>query len=149
MDDTTVPTNPQDDTGTHDALQLIDLEKTIKTFHQGIQMKRAELKKLKEMIDDTLENDQVYSDHTELVNEAKRVQKETRDQLMNVSSIVSTLEEMKELKGEVKDLQTHLSDNILKYYDMAKTDHITMDDGETYVIRKSAKLVKKGTQYNP
>lgn len=149
MDDTTPTTNPLDDAGTQDALQLIDLERTIKTFHQGIQMKRAELKKMKEMVDDTLENDAVYSEHTEKVNEAKRVQKETRDQLMNVSSIISTLEEMKDLKSEVKDLQTHLSDNVMKYYDMAKTDQITMDDGETYVIRPSAKLVKKGTQYNP
>lgn len=143
------PTDLTQDPGTHDALTLLDLERTIKVYHQGIQAKREELRKFKEMIDDTLENDAVYAEHTEMVNEAKRVQKTTKDALMNVSSVISTLEDMKELRNDVKDLQTHLSDNIMKYYDIAKTDRITMDDGETYMIKTSAKLVKESSRYNP
>lgn len=148
MDDQTQPTNPQDDSA-QDALQLLDLEKTIKTFHQGIAMKQKELKKHKEMIKDTLEGDQVYEEHTTAVNEAKRVQKETRDQLMSVSSVVETKEDMKELASEIKDLKKHLSENLMKYYDMAKSHNIVMDDGETYVIRANAKLVKQSSKHNP
>jgi hypothetical protein len=141
--------SPPINDNTNDALSLLDLERTIKTFHQGLMAKREELRKLKEMIDDTLENDQVYAEHTEKVNDAKRLQKETRDQLMGVSSVISTLEEMKELRNDVKELQQHLSDNIIRYYEVAKTDRITMDDGESYVIKTSAKLVKESSQYRP
>lgn len=141
--------NQQDDTQGGDALQLLDLEKTIKTYHQSIAMKQSELKKNKDMIKDTLENDAVYEEHNSTVNEAKRVLKETKDQLMAVPSVMSTREDMKELSAEIRDLKKHLSETLMKYYDKAQTNNITMDDGQTYVIRTQAKLVKQSSKYNP
>jgi len=170
MDDTQAPTNHDNDTedsafvsyesdddanttpsshGSSDAMALLDLERTIKTYHQSIIMKQQELKKMKEMITDTLEGDQVYSEHETMVNDAKQVLKATRDQLMGVGSVVSTLEEMKELSSEMKELKTHLSEQLMRYYDSANANSITMDDGETYMIQAQAKLVKQSSKYRP
>ena len=169
MDDTQTPTNQTDSTedsafvsyepdtdsdrdpsgGTSDAMALLDLERTIKTYHKSIIMKQQELKKFKEMITDTLEGDQVYGEHETMVNDAKQILKATRDQLMAVGSVVSTLEEMKEISSEMKELKTHLSDQLMRYYDSANANSITMDDGETYMIQAQAKLVKQSSKYRP
>lgn len=161
MDDQTQPTNPtpeeisnsaeevQSDASGGDALQQIDLERTIKTFHQGIASKRQDVKKHKDMIQDTLDGDQVYVEHLEKVNDAKKVLQETKNQLMAISSIISAKEEMKEMNAEIRDLKKALSENLMKYYEMTGTNNITMDDGETYVIQTSAKLVRQSSKYNP
>jgi chromatin segregation and condensation protein Rec8/ScpA/Scc1 (kleisin family) len=127
-----------------DALQMIDLEKTIKNFYSGIKMKREELKKLRDMINDTLETDKTYAIQQEKINEAKREQQGTKDQLMSLSSVVEAKVEMKNLGEEIKELDGYLSKNLLQYWELTKKDSITMNDGETYQIKQSAKLVKQG-----
>lgn len=127
-----------------DALQMIDLEKTIKNFYDGVKMKREELKKLRDMINDTLETDKTFAIQQEKINDAKREQQATKDQLMSLSSVIEAKVEMKNLGEEVKELDGYLSKNLLQYSEMTKKDSITMNDGETYQIKQSAKLVKQG-----
>ena len=129
-----------------DALQMIDLEKTIKNFYSGMKMKREELKKLRDMINDTLETDKTYAIQQEKINEAKREQQGTKDQLMSLSSVVEAKVEMKNLGEEIKELDGYLSKNLLQYWELTKKDSITMNDGETYQIKQSAKLVKQGVK---
>ena len=64
------------------------------------------------MINDTLENDQTYYEQGEKVKEVKAIQQKTREQLMSVSSIVQALEDMKELRADMKELQKMLSENL-------------------------------------
>lgn len=135
--------------GSNDALQLIDIETTIKSFHASITSKRQEISRIREMMKDTLENDQTYAEHTEAVNDAKRIQKETQEQLYSVPSIISAKEDMKELRADMKEIQEALSTNLMKYYELADTNVITMDDGEAYVIQTQAKLVKQSSKYKP
>ena len=131
------------DTPNQAVMNLMDVERAIKTYHASLGAKRNEAKKLTEMINDTLENDQLYYEQGEKVKEVKAVQQKTREQLMSVSSIVQALEEMKELRGEMKELQKMLSENLMKFYQTSKLTSITMEDGETYGIEASAKLVKQ------
>jgi len=128
----------------NDAMQMIDLEKTIKNFYAGAKMKREELKKLRDMINDTLETDKTFAVQQEKINEAKREQQATKDQLMSLSSVVEAKVEMKNLEEEIKELDGYLSKNLLHYWELTKKDSITMNDGETYQIKQSAKLVKQG-----
>lgn len=132
-----------------DVVTMLDMERTIKTYHQSIVAKQNEMRKIKEMIKDTFENDQVYEEHEALLNEAKNKLKATKDQLMGVGSVVSTLEEMKELAADMRELKGHLSEQLMRYYDMTNAQSITMDDGETYMIQAQAKLVKQSSKYKP
>lgn len=129
-----------------DALQMLDLEKTIKNFYDGIKMKREELKKLRDMVNDTLETDKTYAVQQEKINEAIREQQRTKDQLMSLSSVVEAKVEMKNLGEEIKEIDGYLSKNLLNYWEITKKDSITMNDGETYQIKQSAKLVKQGSK---
>ncbi len=135
------------DTPNQAVMNLMDVERAIKTYHASLGAKRTEAKKLTEMINDTLENDQTYYEQGEKVKEVKAVQQKTREQLMSVSSIVQALEEMKDLRSEMKDLQKMLSENLMKFYETSKLTSITMEDGETYGIEASAKLVKQNSKY--
>lgn len=133
--------NPEADQ--QDALQMIELEKSVKTLHMGIAAKQKELRGMKETIQDTLENDQTYAEHTEKVNEAKRIQKATADQLMSVGSIVSLKSDMSELNADLRELRQLLSKRLMEYYEATDQPQITMEDGETYVIQTTARLVKQ------
>jgi len=155
MDDITTPTltegeivdESEDESNTgDDALQMIDLEKTIKNFYDGVKMKREELKKLRDMINDTLETDKTFAIQQEKINDAKREQQATKDQLMSLSSVIEAKVELKNLGEEIKELDGYLSKNLLQYSEMTKKDSITMNDGETYQIKQSAKLVKQGAR---
>lgn len=143
MDDTTTPSTEEQP---NDALQMLDLEKTIKNFYSGMKMKREELKKLRDMINDTLETDKTYAVQQEKINEAKREQQSTKDQLMSLSSVVEAKVEMKNLSEEIKELDGYLSKNLLQYWELTKKDSITMTDGETFLIKQTAKLVKQGSK---
>ena len=62
------------DTPNQAVMNLMDVERAIKTYHASLGAKRNEAKKLTEMINDTLENDQLYYEQGEKVKEVKAVQ---------------------------------------------------------------------------
>jgi hypothetical protein len=64
------------------------------------------------MINDTLETDKTYAIQQEKINEAKREQQGTKDQLMSLSSVVEAKVEMKNLGEEIKELDGYLSKNL-------------------------------------
>lgn len=127
------------------AVQLLELEKSIKTFHSGIAMKREEMKKIREMIKDTLENDEGYAVTAEKVQAVKQEQKKVQDQLMAVGSVISAKEDLKELRDDLNELQALFSKNLMKYYQLSNLSSITMEDGQIYAIQTSAKLVRQRT----
>jgi hypothetical protein len=112
-------------------------------------MKRSEVKALKESIKDALQNDQVYMEQEEKIKEMEMQQLKTKDQIMSLSSIIQVKEDIKELTAEINDLQKLLSKNLDKYYEITKQTTITMNNGETYEIKKLLSLVKQSSKYKP
>lgn len=171
MDDTTQNTNPQDEEvlesadeqttasdttedtyespqeANKEVLELMELEASIKNLHAGIDMKRSEIKKINDMIKDTLENDKTYMEHDEKVQAAKRVLKQTKDQLMQISSVKSSIEDLKEMREDMKDAQSLLSKSLLRYAQLVDDAVITMSNGDAYLVKKLAKLVKQSSKY--
>lgn len=127
----------------NEALQLIELEKSIKTFYNGLAMKKGEMREFREQIKHTLETDAVYAQHMERAQEVKQEQRKIQDQIMQTDTVIQAKEDMKELREEIKELNKLLSKNLLKYAQMSDSKSITMTDGETYNIQQNAKLVKQ------
>ncbi|OGK16545.1 hypothetical protein A2690_04315 [Candidatus Roizmanbacteria bacterium RIFCSPHIGHO2_01_FULL_39_12b] len=124
------------------ATRLLDLEKSIRTYYQSLQSKREDLKKNRDIVNDALLQDKLYEEQQYQADELKRKMIALREQVMNIPSVRSAREEMKELSQEIKDMQKTLSKFLLEYRRLANTNQIQVTDGEFFEIVEDAKLVK-------
>lgn len=127
----------------NEASELLDLEQSIKTYYQGAQMKRDEMKQYKEMIADTFANDKTLAESEEKMKVLKMESNKVREQLAGTSSVIEAKQKLKELSDEVKELDKTLSKFLLQYREIAQTNQIMVREGEMYQIVQSAKLVKQ------
>jgi len=155
MDDSQDISTPNNDTeidgkiaggGTAIAQKVMELEQSIKTFHGGLQLKRGELKQLRDMIADTCDQDKGYMEQNQKMKDEKQNLKQIKDELMKIPSVQQALIDAKETHEEVKDLQAYLNKSLIEYYQTSGIRSITMPDGETYEIQQSFKLVKQSSK---
>lgn len=128
------------------ARALLDLEQTIKTYYNGAQMKRQEMKQYKEMITDTFANDKTLEESEAKMKVLKMESNKIREQLSATSTVIEAKHKLKELSQDVKELDKTLSKFLLQYKDMAQSNQIMVAEGEIYEIVQSAKLVKQSTR---
>ena len=126
--------------------RMLELEQTIKTYYQSMQMKREELRKNKEMVSDAISQDASYEAQKQQVDEIKRKQNQLKAQVTNIPSILSAQNEMKGLSAEIKEMQKAMSKFLLEYRRLSNTNHIQVADGEFFEIVEEAKLVKAKDQ---
>jgi hypothetical protein len=122
---------------------LTNLETTIKEHIASIDKSKIDLKKLKEMLADTYENDPTYVEHDKLVKEATKVRSKTKSELLKQPAVADLNSKVKELSGELKDFQAALSDYLREYMRLSGSSEIEGDDGEVRDIVYIAKLVKR------
>ena len=95
------------------------------------------------MINDAFEGDAVYREHAEKVKEAARVKTATKQQIMKQPAVAALVEKIKDLKFEVKESQTVLSDYLNQYQKSTGATSIELGDGEIMEIVSVTKLVKR------
>ena len=125
------------------ARALLDLEQSIKTYYQGAQSKREEMKQHKEMVADAYANDKTLAESEEKMKALKMEANKVRDQISATSAVIEAKQKLRELSEEVKELEKTLSKFLLQYKDLAQTNQIMVREGEMYQIVQSAKLVKQ------
>ncbi len=105
---------------------------------------KEESTKYKEMLDDVLINNENYKVAAEKAKEVIKVRNEARVEVLKSPHAKELNEKLKELKEESKDKRQALSDYAKEYANIANVDEIVADNGETYRIVISAKLVRGG-----
>lgn len=128
--------------GSSQSDEFFDLENLIKNYLSRIETLKQELKKQKDLFDNSFESDIVYKEHEEKAKEAAKLKAETKQQILKQPTLASLGEKIDEIRNEIKDLQTTLSDYLLQYQKMTGFSEIENSDGETLIIVNSAKLVK-------
>lgn len=139
------PTAPSDQSQ-NSAQVLIDLESLIKNHITGIDTRKTELKKYKDMVASTLDNDATYREHAQKAKEAAKLKSATKAQIMKLPQNATIQAKVVELTGELKDMEGALSDYLREYARMSGTNEIEGDDGEVREIVYIAKLIKKASQ---
>ncbi len=129
-----------------DATVLLDLEHLIKSHISGIDTRKAELKKNKEMLGDIFVNDSTYQEHEKLAKEANKVKSATKAQLMKAPNAAELADKIKAVASEVKDMDGALSDYLREYQRLSGSNEIEGDDGQVREIVYVAKLVKKSSK---
>ena len=122
---------------------LLEIEQMIKTNMSGTDKRKVELKKLREMIDSVLQNDETYREHAEKAKEANKVKSATKQQILKDPQNADVVKKANELSAEIKEMNDALSDYLREYQRMSGNNEIEGDDGEVREIVYVAKLVKK------
>lgn len=122
---------------------LLSLESTIKTSLPRIDKLKEEIRTKKEMLDDALNNDQTYKEHTEKAKEAAKIKSQTKQELLKQPSLAKTVSDLKDLREELKELQSSLSDYLSEYARLSGSNEIEDENGEVREIVYIAKLVKR------
>lgn len=143
--DQTTPTKPtiQDAQEVTAVDVLMELETTIKSHISGIDKRKSELKKKREMVESALQNDETYRLHDKGAKEAAKVKNKTKKTILDQQQNKQLVADTHELSAEVKEMDGALSDYLREYQRMSGATEIETDDGEVREIVYVAKLVKK------
>lgn len=139
-----VEENPKQESG--EASVLMNLESMIKTNMSAINRLQEEVKKYKEMLDDIFASDSTYQEHTKLADEASKVKRATKQQILKRPQAAELDTKVKSLKSEIKENQASLSDYLREFQRMSGLNEIENEQGEVMEIVYTAKLVKAGSR---
>lgn len=128
------------------AALVIELEQVIKNHISGLTARRDQLKKLKEMVSDAFKNDATYEEAEAHLKEATKIKKDVKSKLMKQPGVSEAAEKVKDLSGEIKELDGALSDYLREYQRLSGSNEIEDDEGNVHEIVYLAKLLKKGSK---
>lgn len=131
------------------ASQLISLESTIKNYIKSLSSLRGELREKNAQLEDTCNNDTRYFQEDEKVKEANRVKATVKETILKQPGLISASNAIKEIRQKIKDQTSTLEKHLKQFEEIAKTNQIVTDDGETHEIVVKRALKKKSAKYNP
>lgn len=135
-------TAPKVETST-DATMILELESMIKNSLTTVDRNKTELKKLKEMMESALTNDEGYREASEKAKEAAKVKGKAKLNVLANPATKQIDEKIKDLTQEIKDLNIGLSEYLREYQRLSGSSEIEGEDGEVREIVYVAKLIKK------
>ena len=138
------PINSPDATSnSQDATMILELENMIKNSMATTDRNKNELKKLREMLESALGNDDNYKEASEKAKEAAKVKGKAKLNVLANPATRSINEKIKDLVQEVKELNTGLSEYLREYQRLSGASEIEGEDGDVREIIYIAKLIKK------
>lgn len=127
------------------ATVMLELESMIKSHITGIDKRKTELKKQKEMLNDIFGNDSEYRELDDKVKAANKDKSARKAELSKAPNAAALVEKVKELTTEMKEMEEALSDYLREYQRLSGSNEIEGDDGEVREIIYFAKLIKKSS----
>lgn len=122
---------------------LLSVEKLILSYIIHIDRAQDELKKLNEMLDNILINDPTYKENLDKAKEAARIKLATKQEILKQSEPASLNSKITDLRTQIKELRTSLSNHLQEYQKLSGSNQIESDDGEVREIVYMAKLIKR------
>src|SRR5579872_5829004 len=98
----------------NDATVLLSLETLIKNHIASIDKLREEMRKQRQMLEDSFLSDAVYQEHMKAAKEAAKVKSATRSQILKQPQNILLANKVKQMSTELKDKQFALSDYLLE-----------------------------------
>lgn len=125
---------------------LLSLVELIKTNIDNMDKLQLELRKHREMFEDSFNNDPVYREHTEKVKEVTKAKSATKQQIMKQPSVMQLSNQIKSMRQEIKERQASLSDYLQEYQRLTGATEIETNNGDILRIVNSSKLVKESAK---
>lgn len=134
---------PVQETSSAGADTILELESMIKQGMTAMDRNKSELKKLKEMLESALLNDEPYRIAAEKAKETAKEKGKAKVQVLSNPATKQLAEKIGDLSAENKELAQAQSEYLHEYARLSGTNEIEGEDGEVREIVYVAKLVKK------
>jgi hypothetical protein len=121
---------------------FLSLEELIKNHIDSIAKLKVELKKEREMYDDSFNNDPVYREHDEKVKEATKAKLSVKKQIGSQPSVALLAQKVKDLRFDISEQNKTLSDLLSDYKEQTGATQIETRDGQILELVNSIRLVK-------
>lgn len=121
----------------------LSVESLIKTLISRIARVKEELKPVKEMLSDLLNNNEKYQLADNEAKEASKKKSTVKKEILSTPEGKMASSKVDELKSELKEAQEALSSYLAEYQKLTGSSEIEGEDGELRKIVYVAKLVKK------
>lgn len=135
--------------GSDQATALLSLEELIKNHIESIDKLRDEIKKIREMFEDSFNNNPTYREHTERTQKVSKERNSVRQQIAKQPSVATIAQKLKDLRFDMSEQVKTLSDLLQDYHEQTGATQIETRNGQVMEIVSTAKLVRKNTKYNP
>lgn len=144
QDEPQVEESTQSEEQTQNANQatvLLSLEEMIKRSISRLDELRVEIKKQKEMYDDSFLNNPTFIENTAKAKEAAKDLLVTKKNIASQPAVIQLNLKMRSMRDEAKEMQTSLSDYLQEYQRLTGANEIEGEDGKIRDIINTAKLV--------
>ncbi len=121
----------------------LSVESLIKTLISRIARVKEDLKPVKEMLSDLLNNNEKYQLADKEAKEASKKKSTAKMEILSTPEGKMASDKVDELKSELKEAQEALSSYLADYQRLTGSSEIEGEDGELRKIVYVAKLVKK------
>ncbi|RJR16295.1 hypothetical protein C4579_00460 [Candidatus Microgenomates bacterium] len=108
-----------------------------------IENAKVELRKLKEMYNDSFLNDELFVKADKIVKEATQKRKDIQNELAKQPAIADIAGKLKDLKEQIKSEEVSLADELMEYYKTAGVMEIEDADGNVREFQISIRLKPK------
>lgn len=125
---------------------IIELESSIKSHIDLIDKNKAEIKKMREMLQSALLNDEVYKSHELAAKDANKIKSSTKTNLMKAPQNYEISAKLKDTVSQTREMEEALSDYLREYHRISGSSEIETSQGDVREIVYVAKLVKKSSR---
>jgi DNA-binding ferritin-like protein len=124
-----------------DSTVLLSLEEMIKSNIASLETLREEMRKIREMFEDTFSGDPLYIEKAEEAKKAAKGKSEVRARIMQQPSVKEMADKIKHIRSEVAERSGALSDYLQEYQRISGLTQLEVD-GQMHQIVNSSKVVK-------
>lgn len=144
--DSTVPGDAL--SGADQATALLSLEELIKNHIESTDKLRDEIKKVREMYDDSFNNSPAYNEASLKLKDVAKARNTIKQQISKQPSVATIAQKLKDLRFDLSEQNKTLSDLVQDYREQTGATQIETRSGQMMEIISTAKLVRK-SKFNP
>lgn len=128
------------------AIILKNLESLIKEHISSVVRLQDESRKHRETLESIFQNDPTFQEHSEAARQANKIKSQTRAEILKRPSVIAVSNQIKDTRGQIKELQQELSEYLLEYQRMSGERVIEDNNGNILEIINSAKVVRSSSK---
>ncbi len=122
---------------------MFSLEELIKNHIDSTDKLKDEIKKAREMFEDSFNNSPAHREASEKVKEVTKERGSVRQQIMKQPSVAVLAQKVKDLRFDLGEQTKTLSDLLQDYHEQTGATSIETRDGHVLEIVSTAKLVRR------
>ncbi len=127
----------------NNAQEFLNLAELINNHIESIDKLKEELKNVREMFEDSFNNDPTYKENLEKVKEALKGKNTVRQNIAKQPSVAALEQKVKDLRFDINESSKTLSDLLQDYKDQTGANEIETRNGQVLEIVSTSKLVKR------